>query len=235
MHIRGQLVGKNIPTSERIATGLVGAAIAAIGLSRRSIGGLAIAAVGTGLAARALAGRSMLYRMRARRKGIQVRRTVTIQATPDEVYEVWRDLANLPRFMKHVKSVTVESPTTSCWVIEEGGKQLTWRAEIVEDTPGHRLRWKSLPGGDLVHDGLIELREAPADRGTILEVKLHYFPPGGLFVATALHDFLRKLSQVQIGSELARLRQLIETGEIATGIPAPLDTASPSFETRGAR
>ena len=113
--------------------------------------------------------------------------------------------------------MTLESPTISRWVIEEGPKELVWRAEIVEDTPGRRLRWKSLPGGDISHDGSIDLREAPADRGTVVDVKLHYMPPGGLFVAAALHGFLRKLTQMQIGMDLARLRQLVETGEISTG------------------
>jgi uncharacterized membrane protein len=217
MTIRGRLVGKNIPTGERIATGLVGGAIIALGASRRSVAGAALAALGAALVARAVVGRSQLYRMRALRKGIQVRRAITIQASPSEVYEVWRDLPNLPRFLQHVKSVTMESPTISRWVIEEGPKELVWRAEIVEDTPGRRLRWKSLPGGDISHDGAIDLREASGDRGTIVDVKLHYFPPGGLIVAAALHGFLRKLTQVQIGKELARLRQLVETGEISTG------------------
>jgi uncharacterized membrane protein len=218
--IRGRLVGRNIPTSERIASGLVGGAMIALGAfraRRRSVAGAAIAALGGALVTRAIVGRSKLYRMRALRKGIQVRRAITIQASPAEIYEIWRDLPSLPRFLQHVKSVTMESPTISRWVIEEGPKELVWRAEIVEDTPGQRLRWRSLPGGDISHDGAIELREATGDRGTVVEVKLHYFPPGGLIVAAALHGFLRKLTQVQIGKDLARLRQLVETGEIATG------------------
>ena len=257
MNNRGRLVGKNIPTGERIATGLVGGAIIAFGASRRSLAGGALAALGGALITRAIVGRSKLYRMRALRKGIQVRRAITIQASPQEIYEVWRDLPNLPRFMQHVKSVTMESPTISRWVIEEGPKELVWRAEIVEDTPGQRLRWKSLPGGDISHDGSIELREAPADRGTVVDVKLHYLPPGGLLVATALHGFLRKLTQVQIGMDLARLRQLVETGEISTGArrrveldadepittseelglptPAPVVTAETSSYQGGAR
>lgn len=215
--IRSRIVGVNVPPVERIVSGLAGGALAAMGISRRSLGGLLVAGVGVAAIARAVSGRCPAYRMRAIRRGIHVRRVITIQCTPREVYDLWRDLTNLPKFMSHVESVTMEDANISKWVIKEGPKELVYRAEISEDTPGRRLRWRSLPGGDLEMEGALELREAPADRGTEVEIKLHYFPPGGLVVAGALYSFLRRIPRMQIGVELARLRQLIETGEIATG------------------
>jgi uncharacterized membrane protein len=215
--IRSRITGVNVPRAERIASGALGGAAIVLGLRRRSLGGLAIAGLGAAFVVRALVGRCPLYRARALRKGIQVRRAITIQATPRQIYDTWRDLENLPRFLKHVTSVTVEEGGISHWVVEQGPARLSWRAEILEESPGKRLRWRSLPGGDLEHDGSIELRAAPGDRGTVVEVKFHYFPPGGLIVASALSGFLRKLTAVQIGEELARLQQLLETGEITTG------------------
>jgi uncharacterized membrane protein len=222
-HVRSRIVGVNIPTSERVATGVVGAAAILLGARQRSIGGMIAAGVGTALVVRAIAGRCPLYRARAVRKGIHVRRVITIQATPAQVYTMWRDLANLPRFMTHVKSVTPEDETISKWVVEVGGKRLEWRAEIVEDSPNRRLRWKSL-GGDISHEGEIDIREATGDRGTEVEVKMHYFPPGGLLTASMLYGVLRKIANVDIGIELARLRQLLETGEIATGARVMTET-----------
>ena len=215
-NVRSRIVGVNIPTGERIATGLVGAAAIVLGAQRRSLAGAIAAGLGSIAVGRAIVGRCPAYRARAIRKGIHVRRVVTIQATPAQVYAVWRDLANLPRFMSHVKSVTDEGDNISKWVVEVGGKELDWRAQIVEDTPNRRLRWKSLDG-DISHEGEIDIREATGDRGTVVEVKMRYFPPGGLLVASAFYGFLRKLAKVDIGTELARLRQLLETGEIATG------------------
>jgi uncharacterized membrane protein len=215
--IRSRISGINVPRAERIASGCLGGAAILLGLRRRSLGGLAIAGLGAAFVVRALTGRCPLYRSRALRKGIQVRRAITIQATPRQIYETWRDLEQLPRFLKHVTSVTVEEGGISRWVVEQGPAKLEWRAEVVEDSPGKRLRWRSLPGGDIEHDGSLELHKAPGDRGTVVEVKLHYFPPGGLIVASALSGFLRKLTAVQIGEELARLQQLLETGEITTG------------------
>lgn len=222
-HIRSRVVGVNIPPGERIVSGLAGGALAVIGISRRSVGGLVVAGAGAAAMVRALTGRCAVYRARAIRRGIHIRRVTTIQCTPREVYELWRDLTNLPRFMHHVESVTMEDDVISRWVIKEGPKSLSYRAEIVEDTPARRLRWRSLPGGDLAHEGQLDVREAPAGRGTEVEVKLHYFPPGGLVVASALYAFLRRITHVQVGIELARLRQLIETGEIATGVHRFID------------
>jgi len=212
-HIRSRLVGVNIPPGERIVTAFLGGAAIAFGVRARSLPGLALAGVGTLALVRAATGRCPLYRARAVRRGIHVRRAITIQASPGEIYALWRDLRNVPRFMQHVSSVTVDGDI-STWVVNSAGKQLTWRAEIVEDTPDRRLRWRSLPGGDIRHEGGLDLRDAPGDRGTVVELKLHYFPPGGLIVASALYGFLRKLTTMQIAGELARLQQLVETGEI---------------------
>ncbi|MGN6103865.1 MAG: SRPBCC family protein [Kofleriaceae bacterium] len=215
--IRNRLVGPNIPPIERVATAFLGGLAITAGLRRRSLLGLAAAGVGAIAVLRAITGRCPAYRARAVRKGVHVRRAITVQASPREIYDLWRDLPNLPRFLRHVRSIELEDDGVSRWVIGVRGRELSWRARIVEDTPARRLRWRSLPGGDLRHEGSIELRPAPGDRGTIVEVKLHYFPPGGLVVASALYGFLRKITAVEIGMELARLQQLLETGELATG------------------
>src|SRR5262249_18479024 len=121
--IRSLLLGANIPRWERIASMFAGAALAGVALGTRSLGA-ALRALGgaaaTGLVLRGVSGRSGLYRMRAVRKGIEVRRAITIEATPAEVYALWRDLRNLPRFMEHVKFIEIEDERVSRWVIQEG-------------------------------------------------------------------------------------------------------------------
>lgn len=215
--IRSRLVGVNVPTAERIASVAAGAALAVIGWRRKGIAGVLLAAAGGALVVRGATGRCGIYRMRAVRKGISVRRAITVQASPQEVYELWRDLRNLPRFMQHVRSIEIEDGGISHWTVDIGGQTFEWRAEITEDTPARRLRWKSLPGGDLDHQGTLDLYEAPGGRGTVVEVRMLYRPPGGVLVMGPLSGFLREVPGLQLASELARLRQLLETGELATG------------------
>lgn len=216
--IRTRVVGVNVPPIERVATALVGAGLVGVGLQLRRPRSALVTAVGALALVRAATGRCPAYRARTIRKGIHVRRVITVQASPREIYALWRDLTNLPRFLSHVEAVELEPGGVSRWTIRERGRRLEFRAQITEDTPGHRLRWETLPGGDLEHTGALELRKAPGDRGTEVEVKLHYVPRGGIVVASALYAILRRLARTQIGVELARLRQLLETGEIATGV-----------------
>jgi uncharacterized membrane protein len=225
--IRSRIIGKNVPRYERVASVLLGGVLAGVGLRRGGLSGLTLTVLAGGLVVRGVTGRCALYRMRAlRREGIEVRRAVTIQCSPQEVYDLWRDVRNLPRFMAHVTAVEPESSTVSRWEIQEGPVRLAWRAEIVEDTPARRLRWRSLPGGDLEHEGTLDLVEAPGGRGTVVEVRLRYKPPGGVFVASVLQDLLRTLPGLQLAEELARLRMLIETGELATGARHPGEVAA---------
>lgn len=242
--IRSRIVGINVPRWERIASVVLGGGLAGVGIARvagvrrseRGIAsGVALGILGIALLGRGLSGRSGLYRMRAVRKGIEVRRAVTIQCTPREVYELWRDLRNLPRFMEHVKSIEIETDRVSRWRVAEGPKTLEWRAEITEDTPGRRLRWRTLPGSDIEHEGVLDVYEAPGGRGTVVEVRMRYRPPGGLVVMGMLNGILRKLPGLQLAEELARLRMLIETGELATGArnPGELKAAEKVYPAMG--
>jgi uncharacterized membrane protein len=241
--LRSRIVGTNIPRWERVASAVLGGGLAGLGIGRimgirgrNVLGGALLTALGAGLLERGISGRSGLYRMRSIRKGIEVRRAITIQCTPQEVYELWRDLRNLPRFMHHVKSIEVVSDKISRWRVEEGPKTLEWQAEITEDTPGRRLRWSSLPGSDIEHEGVLDLYPAPGGRGTIVEVRMRYVPPGGLFVMGMLSGVLRKLPGLQLAEELARLRMLIETGELATGASNPheLEAKEKTYSAAGA-
>ncbi|HEY6935724.1 MAG TPA: hypothetical protein VI424_01150, partial [Terriglobales bacterium] len=77
-----------------------GATLAALGISRRSPLGIAMAA-GGGL---------LLYRGIAAKGAwpstlISVRKAITIDKSPEELYRFWREFENLPRFMRHLNSV----------------------------------------------------------------------------------------------------------------------------------
>jgi uncharacterized membrane protein len=183
--IRSRLVGINVPTAERIASVAIGSAFAFVGVRRRDIAGFVLAAIGGALVARGVTGRCGLYRMRAARKGIEVRRAVTVQASPGEVYELWREMRG--------------------------------SVDVLEDAPARRLRWRSLPGDELRFEGTLDLIEAIGDRGTIVDVRILYRPRGGLVVSGMLGNYLRKLHGIELAEELARMRMVLETGELATG------------------
>ena len=149
---------------------------------------------------------------------IQVEKSVIIDRPASELYNYWRDLTNLPNFMGHLKSVTNknEEGTVSHWVANAPlNMDVEWDAEIIKDEPDRLIAWDALANADIDNCGFVRFEPATDNRGTQVKVVLEYQPPGG-----ALTDAIAKLfgesPEEQIGDELNRFKQLMETGEIAT-------------------
>lgn len=145
---------------------------------------------------------------------IEVRKTVTIYRPPAELYAFWRKLENLPRFMEHLESVRVLDERRSAWTAKGPvGSQYEWQAEITEDRPGELISWRSVPPSDGFNTGTVTFLPAPGDRGTEVHVELRYKPPAGPLGAAIAKLFGKEPGQ-QILSDLRRLKQVLETGEV---------------------
>lgn len=149
--------------------------------------------------------------------GIRHESVITILAPAEEIYQFWRDLKNLPSFMKHLSSIEVTGPETSHWKwqVLKGSVEIEWDSEIVRDVPGALIAWRSKEKSTVAHTGEVSFRELPHERGTEVRVLLQYHPPGG-----AVTDFIEKIlgesPARELQDDLHRLRTLIETGEIIT-------------------
>lgn len=147
---------------------------------------------------------------------VPVHATLVINSTPDEVYAFWRKLENLPRFMSHVESVSELTQQRSEWSARlPGGMQLRWQSEIVEDQPGRLISWRTVAGSEINHVGSVRFEAAPNGQGTQVHVEIYYGMPGGPAAAKAA-GLLSMAPESMVTEELRRLKQLIETGEIAT-------------------
>lgn len=143
-------------------------------------------------------------------------RTVTINRPRRELYDFWRDFANLARVMENIESVTVLDATRSHWTVSApAGKSVEWDSIVTEDVPGSLIGWRSTDGSEIKHSGRIEFRDAQGGRGTLVTATLLYDPPAG-----ALGRMVAKLFQeepkIQARRDLRRFKQLMETGEVAT-------------------
>lgn len=148
--------------------------------------------------------------------GVKFQKTITVNRPVEAVYNFWRHFENLPRFMKHLHSVTTKSETISHWIIKPTeNSSLEWDAEIIESRANEVIAWKSLPAADVDSAGSVWFRPAIGNRGTILKVALKYSPPGGKFVANVAKIFGKDAKAV-IEDDLYRLKALLETGEIPT-------------------
>jgi uncharacterized membrane protein len=142
-------------------------------------------------------------------------RTVTINRPKSEIYSFWRDFNNLPRFMENVRSVKVEGDLTR-WVIRgPAGRDVNVITRIVQDRADEFISWRSTPESDIETEGRITFRDAPGNRGTQVEARIAYVPPGGEIGRWIAKAFQAE-PEMQGRRELKRLKMLMETGEIAT-------------------
>jgi len=150
----------------------------------------------------------------ARTPGIHIKRSITVARPREEVYSFWHDFKNLPRFMKHLESVTVMGNGRSHWKAKApAGSTVEWDAETTADQPNELIAWHSLGNADVSNSGMVRFVEAPGGRGTEVHVDLHYDPPGGAIGALFAKMFGEEPGG-QIADDLRRFKQVMEIGEV---------------------
>jgi uncharacterized membrane protein len=232
----------NVGDAERWASAIAGGAIAFAGLRARSVTGLVGAALGGALLYRGLSGNCPAYsglgvdtadHERAApedyfSRGIHVEESLTINRTPWDLYQFWRNFDNLPRFMQHVKSVKVTDEKKSHWVVDgPAGKDVEWDAEIINDEPNALIAWRSLAGATVDNAGSIRFVPGPEKRGTEVRVVIDYIPPAGR-VGKWVAALFGKNPASEIREDLRRFKRLMETGEVPTTDGQPRGTCSTS-------
>jgi uncharacterized membrane protein len=191
------------------ATGMI-----AYGISRRSVFGLCVAGAAAPLAYRGIAGRWPWFEQ-GRARGhtrIDVRESVRIARPADEVFALWRQVENLPRFMTHLESVTDLGGGRSHWVAKgPAGSRVEWDAEIINEIDNKVIGWRSLPGSDVVSSGSVAF-STPREGECELCVTLQYEPPMGRAGATAAAVLGQAPSQT-IREDLRHVKELLEDPE----------------------
>lgn len=204
----------------RTAPAIAGGLLLVYALGRRLWPSLVAAPLGGALVYYAATGRNPLVTLRTggslHGEGVIIHRAVTIRRAPEEVYDFWRRLENLPRFMSHLDSVTDLGEGRSRWEARTpGGIPMQWEARITADEPGQRLAWETLPGANVRHQGEVTFQPAPGDDETELHVEMAYAPPGG-GVISAVAELLNAITSQQVKEELRACKQILEAGEIPT-------------------
>jgi uncharacterized membrane protein len=148
--------------------------------------------------------------------GVIVEESVVINRPISELYRFWRNLENLPRFMSHLESVERITDTLSRWRAKApAGTTVEWNAEIINEVPDQVIGWRSIEGSDVVSAGSVNFDEAAGGRGTRVQVRLQYSPPGGK-VGDAVARLLGSDAATQIRQDLQRFKQLVESGQTTT-------------------
>ena len=156
--------------------------------------------------------------------GIHASGTCIVNLPPDEVYNFWRDFQNLPRFMRHVESVTDLGDGRSHWKVKgPAGMEVEWDATIIADVPGEVITWRSLENSDVDHAGAVRFERAAGGRGTIVKVNFEYNTVGGVIGAAVAKLFGEEPEQ-QLDDDLRRFKQVLEVGEVVVSDATLLGT-----------
>jgi uncharacterized membrane protein len=209
-----------------IAIGIAGgSAVGFYALARRSKAVAALAALGT---IGVLQARRALQPRRER-----ARATAALNCSPQNAYQFWRNLENIPRFMRALDSVrdlgngrlelTIRGPMDA---------KLRWVVEIVEDRENERIECHTVPGSQIEAKGLVDFRPATAERGTIATVKVRYRIPAGALGKAAAAAFAGN-PRFTVREDLRRFKALVEAGEIPTTAGQP--SGPRGLQGRGSR
>lgn len=213
----------NVGRAERVASIVSGVLLAAYGIRRSSLAGLSIAATASALVFRGVTGycpaNAALGRNSAgassRRRRVDVRMSLIIDRPREEVYAYWRQLENLPTFMKHLDEVREVSARRSQWAasVPKMDARIEWEAKIQEEDENSRLAWRSVDGSEIENAGEVRFEDAPGGRGTVLHIHITYQPPAGELGAAAAR-LLNPAFEQMIKEDVRRFKYLMEAGEI---------------------
>ncbi|MEW6635641.1 MAG: SRPBCC family protein [Actinomycetota bacterium] len=109
----------------------------------------------------------------------RVEGSIEVEAPVQRVYEYWRNLENLPRFMSNIEEVRSTGPDTTHWVVKGPlGARLEFDARTTQDKPNEAIGWNTVDG-QVETSGQVRFREVGSGR-TLIEVQMNYWDaPGG--------------------------------------------------------
>jgi uncharacterized membrane protein len=140
-----------------------------------------------------------------------IEEAVIIGRPPEELFQFWRRLDNLPRFMDNLESVTVLDEGRSHWVAKGPmGTRVEWDAEVHNEIENELIAWRSLPGADVDQAGSVHFE--PVNGGTQVRVIMRYAAPAGK-AGDAVAHVLGAAPEQQIADDLRRFKQVMDARE----------------------
>ena len=198
-----------------------GAALATFALARRrGLKQLLMVSAGAGLIYKGLSpgfekGFKRLLANTNATEAVEIDVSTTIARSASDLYRMWRDPEQIPRFFKHIDRVEHIGDRLTRWVASApGDMEISWNAEITEDKKNEIIAWRSIEGSELVSSGVVSFFPLE-DNQTRVHLRLRYQPPGGEFGAS-VERFFKAIPENILKEELRAFKQLAEAGEIST-------------------
>jgi uncharacterized membrane protein len=208
----------NLGPGERWLSLAAGVALLGVAIRRRSI---PFFLGGGALVLRGVSGFCPVYHALQSGGAVEIEKTISVFRPPHEVYAMWRNLENLPRFISHLESITADDDKRSHWVARIATPaRLEWDAVITEDRETESISWQSAPGSEVEHAGSVYFRAVPGRSATEVRVALSYKAPGGI-AGGAVAKLLSTVTDHRIKEDLRCFKAIVEAGERPTTAGQP--------------
>jgi uncharacterized membrane protein len=139
-----------------------------------------------------------------------IQQDIDIGVPIETVYNQWTQFEDWPKFMHRVQQVSQEDETHVSFKTKIWGKTKEFKAEIVDQRPDERIKWKVAEG--VTHSGVVTFHEL-GPRLTRVEVNLDVEPGSLLEKAARGMRYIKRA----VRADLARFKAYVLMEEEATG------------------
>jgi uncharacterized membrane protein len=195
------------------AGSIIGAIVLGIyALTKRTPAKLLLSIASVALATRSTTDKPLIKASQdAGQHTVHLEKSIRINASPEQVFDIWSQYENFPRFMSNVKKVTGLGNNRSHWVVSgPAGATVEWDARTTESRRPEVLAWRSEPGSSVQNGGRI--RFEPDGDGTRVTVHMSYTPPASA-IGHVVASMFGKDPKRQMDDDLMRMKSFIETGK----------------------
>ncbi len=206
------------PPAIRAITGVTGVSMLVAGVLRGGVIGIATAFAGSLLAGRSATNLefSRLTGIGARRRAIDVHKSIHINAPVSQVFAVWADFENFPVIMRHVRRVQrVEGGPEGMhwrWTVDgPAGTEVEFEVDVIAFETDRFLGWRTERHSVIQHLGRAHFTDNQ-DGTTTVEIQMSYNPIAGA-VGHAVARMFGADPKHQMDDDLARMKIYIETGK----------------------
>lgn len=172
------------------------------------------------------------------KEDIIVNTFITVNDSPENLYNCWRDMRNFVAILDFPESVIKidQNRFRATTVIKNLNEQLSWELEIIEENPGHYYSWHSCANPDILHEGSVRFISKEMAKTEIrLQFRL-FFPlledskpyMMGPQFKSSIEESLRRFKQAW------EAKEFVLSKENLTEFPDNLNSAKPTpkkFET----
>jgi uncharacterized membrane protein len=129
---------------------------------------------------------------------------VEVEVPIEQVWALWSDLEQMPRWMKWIDSVKIleDNPELSRWKLASGNFEFTWLSRILKNIPHQIIQWESVDG--LPNRGAIRFYDRHGS--SIVRMTFAYAIPG--FLGKLMDNlFLGRIVESTVQADLERFRE----------------------------